>query len=108
MLLDCIPFQIVFSFNAGTGAALMRSERPYNNGQWHSAQVERSEEYGILSIDGFPVANGTGKGESNHIDLQVRKYIFLYIVSELFKMNLFTVALSLTKVQISTMWKACI
>ncbi|KAK8725472.1 hypothetical protein OTU49_010877, partial [Cherax quadricarinatus] len=66
--------KIVFSFNTGTGAALMRSEQSYDDGAWHSAVVERRDEHGMLFIDGFQVANGTGKGDSKFIDLKEPVY----------------------------------
>ncbi|XP_042212496.1 laminin subunit alpha-like isoform X1 [Homarus americanus] len=62
--------KIVFGFDTGTGAAIMRSEQFYNNGEWHSVIVERREEYGMLFIDGYQVANGTGRGDSKYIDVE--------------------------------------
>lgn len=50
---------------------MMRSEQLFNDGVWHSAVVERQEEYGMLLIDGFQVANGTDRGVSRYIDLEV-------------------------------------
>ncbi|XP_071537849.1 laminin subunit alpha isoform X2 [Panulirus ornatus] len=66
--------KIVFGFNTGTGATMMRSEQSFNDGLWHSVVVERQEEHGMLFIDGFQVANGTGRGNSKYIDLRPPYY----------------------------------
>ncbi|XP_069164876.1 laminin subunit alpha isoform X2 [Procambarus clarkii] len=66
--------KIVFGFSTGSGAALMRSEQSYNDGEWHRAIVERQEDYGALLIDGFQVSNGTSRGDSKYIDLKEPYY----------------------------------
>ncbi|XP_064094479.1 laminin subunit alpha-like isoform X2 [Macrobrachium nipponense] len=66
--------KLVFSFNPGTGAALMRGIQPVNDGQWHTVVVERRGDYGVLYVDGYLVSNGTSKGESKFIDLESPYY----------------------------------
>ena len=68
--------QLVFSFNTGSGAAVMRTEHFFNDGEWHNAVMERQGEEGKLYVDGFLLAHGNSRGESNSIDLQVDGYCF--------------------------------
>uniref|UniRef100_A0A0P4VVW3 Laminin subunit alpha n=1 Tax=Scylla olivacea TaxID=85551 RepID=A0A0P4VVW3_SCYOL len=77
--LDYIAFYIkdgklVFSFNPGMGAAIMRTEQSFNDGVWHNAVMERRGEDGILYVDGFQQARSSSSGESNFIDLEVPYY----------------------------------
>ncbi|XP_050725715.1 laminin subunit alpha-like isoform X5 [Eriocheir sinensis] len=66
--------KLVFSFNPGMGAAIMRTEDFFNDGVWHNVVLERKGNEGTLYIDGFLKANGTSRGDSVYIDLQVPYY----------------------------------
>lgn len=53
------------------GAAIMRTEESVSDGMWHNAVLERKGDIGTLYVDGYLKANGTSKGDSAFIDLQV-------------------------------------
>ncbi|XP_076046327.1 laminin subunit alpha isoform X4 [Oratosquilla oratoria] len=66
--------KVVFGFNPGTGAAVMRSRRSYNDGQWHNIILERKEQNGRLLVDGNVVAEASSKGNSKYIDVKPPYY----------------------------------
>lgn len=65
----------MFSFNPGMGAATMRTEDFFNDGEWHNVVLERNGNEGTLYVDGFLKANGTSRGDSVYIDLQVIEFV---------------------------------
>lgn len=53
----------------------MRTEESFNDGIWHNAVMERKGNEGTLYVDGFLKANGTSKGDSVFIDLEVQCWV---------------------------------
>ncbi|KAK3796923.1 hypothetical protein RRG08_032228 [Elysia crispata] len=72
--------RLTFSFNCGTGPAIMKSPKPYNDGNWHTAKFSRIGQKGILEIDGEQVARGKSQGTTK--SLNTREPYFIGGLSE--------------------------
>ncbi|KAK6179097.1 hypothetical protein SNE40_011531 [Patella caerulea] len=60
---------VVYTFNCGSGSAVIRSAKKYNDGQWHQVLFERRMKRGTLTIDGQEVISGESKGGTRSINV---------------------------------------
>ncbi|KAK4877517.1 hypothetical protein RN001_010023 [Aquatica leii] len=60
---------IIYAFNGGTGAAVLRSNNVYNDGIWHHVNISRSGSEGRLIIDDKVVIEG--KTPKNTVNIQL-------------------------------------
>jgi len=58
---------VVYAFDSGSGAAVISSDRAYNDDNWHKAKFDRNGRLGELYIDDVLVASGESVGESRNI-----------------------------------------
>lgn len=61
--------QIYFSFNCGSGPALMSSDKLVTDGEWHTVEITRQQLSGKLKIDGQIVAEGESQGTSKTLNI---------------------------------------
>ncbi|XP_046389625.1 laminin subunit alpha [Ischnura elegans] len=60
---------LFYSFNCGSGPALITSEESYNDGQWHSVTFSRLHTQGKLSVDHAEVGEGSSKGNTKALNV---------------------------------------
>ena len=64
--------KVLFSFDCGTGEAVISSSKNYNDGQWHSVKFVRNLKQGALEIDGEKIMDGDGLSSGSARSLNVR------------------------------------
>ena len=67
--------QVHYTFNCGTGAAILATQETYNDGAWHSATFNRTEATGSLYIDGVLAATGVAPGATSTIEVTPPLYL---------------------------------
>ncbi|CAL4121219.1 unnamed protein product, partial [Meganyctiphanes norvegica] len=68
---------LVFSYNPGAGAIVMRSSQSVNDDEWHSVIAERENEMGRLFVDGNLTSYNRSPRDANfkHIDIMTPYYV---------------------------------
>ncbi|OQV14684.1 Laminin subunit alpha [Hypsibius exemplaris] len=66
--------QVVYSFNPGSGPAVVRSPGRYNDGQWHTLTAAKRHRNGQLLIDGVEVATADSPGTTEILNTKVPLY----------------------------------
>lgn len=61
---------VYHKFNCGSGPANMTSKYQYNNDDWHTVRIERTQATGTLVIDGGDSAEGSSVGNTRVMSLQ--------------------------------------
>ena len=76
-LLECFLTlsQLHFSFNCGTGPALLVSPGTYNDDQWHTVMFNRDRQNGTLLVDDYVVAEGSSPGNTQTINVDEPYYL---------------------------------
>lgn len=69
------PFQITYSFNCGTGNAVIPAQKNYNDGTWHRVVFSRSGKDGRLVIDDDEQALGSSIGTASSVNVKPPFYI---------------------------------
>ncbi|KAK3091660.1 hypothetical protein FSP39_021617 [Pinctada imbricata] len=64
-----IDGHIMFKFDCGTGAAVLKSPKTYNDGQWHKIDFGRNTKSGTMNIDGEEVASGESIGVTRSLNV---------------------------------------
>ncbi|GFS13654.1 laminin subunit alpha, partial [Elysia marginata] len=67
--------QLVFGFNCGTGAAIMKSPQVYNDGNWHKVKFSRISQEGELHVNGEQVAVGRSQGTTRSLNTRAPYFI---------------------------------
>ncbi|KAB0790802.1 hypothetical protein PPYR_15312 [Photinus pyralis] len=67
--------RVVYSFNGGTGAAVLRSDGTYNDGEWHHVNISRIGPEGKLIIDDQVVIEGRTPKNISTIQLYPPYYV---------------------------------
>ena len=70
----------MFSFNLGSGPAVITSTSQLSLGEWHTIEVSRNRYNGNLMVDGAPMVLGSSQGPFT--GLQLGEYLFLGGVPE--------------------------
>lgn len=66
---------LVYSFDYGAGAVLMKSSAPINDNQWHQIQTFRDGPDGQIIVDGDIVATGVLTGSSTYLTTHTPLYV---------------------------------
>ncbi|XP_063440155.1 laminin-like protein epi-1 isoform X2 [Mytilus trossulus] len=68
---------IIFSFDCGTGEAVIASPQTYNDGQWHTVKFMRNLKQGAMEIDGQRIIEGDGlsKGSARSLNVKPPYYV---------------------------------
>ncbi|XP_054277134.1 laminin subunit alpha [Macrosteles quadrilineatus] len=67
--------RVHYGYNCGSGAALLESDNPVNDGEWHSIRISRTQTNGKLYIDDFLVREGESKGSTKTINVLPPVYL---------------------------------
>lgn len=67
--------QLHFSFNCGTGPALLVSTEAYHDDQWHAVMFNRDRQNGTLVVDDVVVAEGSSPGNTQTINVDQPNYL---------------------------------
>jgi laminin alpha 3/5 len=67
--------KLVFSFNCGSGPAVLTSANTFNDGQWHSVAFWRRQWRGRLYVDGASEAEDRAKGNARSINISPPLYL---------------------------------
>ncbi|XP_071119471.1 laminin subunit alpha-like [Haliotis cracherodii] len=67
--------QVVYSFNCGSGAAVVTSPNKYNDGQWHKVSFSRAQTLGTLEINGEIVGYGRSIGRTRSINVRTPYFV---------------------------------
>ncbi|KAK3929045.1 Laminin subunit alpha [Frankliniella fusca] len=62
--------KVHYSFNCGSGAALLVSKEAYHDNQWHTVLFSRQGVNGTLSIDEVLVASGSSAGSTRTLNVE--------------------------------------
>lgn len=65
-----IKGKVHYSFNCGSGAALLDSRNAYNDNEWHTVVFSRTEMEGKLIIDEELVASGSSLGNTKTLNVE--------------------------------------
>ncbi|XP_034231739.1 laminin subunit alpha isoform X3 [Thrips palmi] len=67
--------KVHYSFNCGSGSALLVSKEAYDDNQWHSVIFSRKEMNGSLTIDQVLVASGASAGNTKTLNVEPPYYL---------------------------------
>ncbi|GAB6025535.1 hypothetical protein CHUAL_011266 [Chamberlinius hualienensis] len=73
--LELINGSVVNQMNLGSGAAVIRGSKLYNDGQWHSVDATRLGKDMLLKIDGEEVGTAKATGRSEQLEVTNRVYV---------------------------------
>ncbi|XP_059170575.1 basement membrane-specific heparan sulfate proteoglycan core protein-like [Physella acuta] len=65
----------IFKFDAGSGAATIKGEKPLTLNQWHTVQLKRHKKNGTLVVNDEPAYMGEAPGQHVGLDLAEPLYI---------------------------------
>lgn len=68
-------FQLIHSFNCGTGDSNVTSTSNYNDGKWHTVIFRREHIKGFLTVDGEEIGEAESLGQSKSINVDPPFYI---------------------------------
>ncbi|KAK5864266.1 hypothetical protein PBY51_001220 [Eleginops maclovinus] len=66
---------LVFSYQLGSGEAVIRSQRSINDGRWHKITAVRTGKDGYIQIDGGAELHGQSKGRSLMVNTKGSLYL---------------------------------
>jgi laminin alpha 3/5 len=72
--------KLFFSFNCGGGTAIIKTEKTYNDGEWHMVEISRQRRTGHIKVDGQDEQHGHSPNEES--SLNVKSPIFVGGLSE--------------------------
>lgn len=93
--------QLHFSFNCGTGPAILNSSATYNDNVWHTVAFNRDRQNGTLVVDGEVVAEGMSPGNTQVISKFLCSVQLLLLVDKLP-----TLVKLVPKKNLKILWKA--
>ena len=64
-----------YGFNCGSGSSLIVSENSYHDGKWHKVVFSRMHTIGKLVIDDEIAGEGSSKGATKAMNVEVPYYI---------------------------------
>ncbi|XP_017764583.1 PREDICTED: basement membrane-specific heparan sulfate proteoglycan core protein-like isoform X4 [Eufriesea mexicana] len=64
-----------FSFDLGSGPAVIRSEKPVALGEWHTIRLQRNRKEGTMLVDGEGPYKGIAAGRRQGLDLNALLFI---------------------------------
>jgi len=67
--------ELVYSFNSGSGAAVIPSTKTFNDGKWHRAVFWREQKNGRLTVDDQAVYSGVSLGTTRSINIAIPYYV---------------------------------
>uniref|UniRef100_A0A914WZ73 Uncharacterized protein n=1 Tax=Plectus sambesii TaxID=2011161 RepID=A0A914WZ73_9BILA len=67
--------KVVFSYNSGSGTAILESKRPYIDGEWHTVRVEREGTAGKMTVDDAEEVHGESPKGTDAVDTQPPFYV---------------------------------
>lgn len=74
--------QVVYAFDCGSGMAILKSSKTYNNGIWYKVDVTRDEKVGQLSVDNAVNPRVSSTGQSTELNI-IQPIIFGGISEEI-------------------------
>ncbi|XP_072023785.1 LOW QUALITY PROTEIN: pikachurin-like [Amphiura filiformis] len=75
MAIMLVNGHVEFSFNCGTGPAIIRSNKTVTLNEWHSVMIGRDGRHGYMSVDNQGVNRGMSKGPYSKLTLRQNFYL---------------------------------
>ncbi|XP_017794098.1 PREDICTED: basement membrane-specific heparan sulfate proteoglycan core protein isoform X2 [Habropoda laboriosa] len=75
ILLSLVGGYPQFSFDLGSGPAIIRAEKPVTLSEWHTIKLQRNRKEGTMLVDGEGPYKGIAAGRKQKLDLKARLFI---------------------------------